>query len=275
MDVPVKYINLTDYIHPLTKIWKESFPEDTDFALPFLENAAPYIECAAAFAEKTPVSAAYFLPAKLKINGKTWDARYVYGVGTLPTYRGKGYAAQLLKTAAKQTTADVFFLYPAASSLRTFYQKLGYRDFFTQNKGVSTLVSSEKIKVSSVTPFNAAQYCVERKRFLADKPFSHAVFSADLLQILLQHFSQITFDNGTALFLETENNMYLPEILCDKENADKLLYTLGEKYPSKTIVASFPDEQVPSGMLLTVSDAAKKALKFTEKVPFFGTVFDI
>lgn len=276
MDISVKLINLTEEYTSLLDIWKGSFPQDAAFGEFFLKKAAPQIECAAAFVDDQPVSSAFFLPAVLRVDGKEWKARYVYGVGTLPLYRGHGYASQVLNAAPDLIDADVFYLYPATPSLRSFYAKLNYRDFFSHDiKDAALLSATKMLKIHRVMPFDATLYEEKRKSFLEEQAVAYAVFPNAVLQVLLQHFSMIYFDGGVALLLETADTVYLPELLCDAATRDMLFYTLRVQYPSKRIVATVPGTETRSGMVLPISDHAVQYFKSVKNEPFFGTLFDM
>ncbi len=276
MNTSVKHVNLTEECAALSEIWRESFPEDADFAETFLKEAASQVECIAAFEQNIPVSAAYFLPATLCINGREWQARYVYGVGTLPAFRGKGYAGKVLEAAKQYISADVFYLYPATSHLRAFYKKHGYKDTFSRETVCGDSFRGKKeLTVYETVPFDAQRYAVLRERFLRDTAVSCAAFPAQLLQVLLQHFSIIRFDGGAGLLFETENVVYLPELLCDVESANMLVCTLLHQCDDKKIIAHIPGTQEASCMLLPITEDAQRKLQDIEKTPFFGALFDI
>lgn len=276
MNTSVKLINLTEKYTALSEIWRQSFPEDADFTESFLKEAASHIECIAAFEKSEPVSAAYFLPATLCINDREWRARYVYGVGTLPAFRGKGYAGKVLEAAVQYIEADVFYLYPATSPLRAFYKKHGYKDAFTQETVCAdSLLGKEELTIYETVPFDAQRYAALREQFLRESAVSYAAFPVQLLQVLLRHFSLIRFDGGAALLFETENTIYLPELLCDAESAHKLVCMLQHQFGDKKIIACIPGTKEASCMLLPITENAQRELRNIEKTPFFGAVFDI
>jgi hypothetical protein len=64
-------------------------------------------------------------------------AAYVYGVATLPEYRGRGYSTELLAcadTVFKDAGYKAAVLVPASEGLFGFYQKRGYGTAFRLNK---------------------------------------------------------------------------------------------------------------------------------------------
>ena len=275
MDVAVKQINLTENKGALQRIWELSFPNDADFAPYFLKNIVDYAECYAVILDCSPICAAYFLKSELSIHGVKWNARYVYGVGTLPEYRKKGYASLLLREAAKSINADVLFLFPATESLRNFYTKSGYSDFFMQKR--ETLIKSTTFSCADAksAQFDAQIYCKQRADFLKQTTLSFATFPVKTMDALLPHAFKIDFENGTALLVETEDSIVLPEMLLKAEDTDRFLQAVQRAYPSKSVVYSVADTKAAAGMLLPLSDTAKQNIDLSKKVPFFGTFFDV
>ncbi len=276
MNTSVKLVDLTEEYDGLLEVWQQCFPDDAAFAPLFLKKAALHVQCVAAFVEGKLVSAAYFLPAELSIEGRKWRAQYVYGVGTLPAYRGRGYAAQVLNGACELVKADVFYLHPADAALHSFYEKLGYCDFLYHDTIIPQQESVECTPLSfSISPFCAELYCAVRKRYLSSSTVAYADFPAPLLQTLLQHFSVLKFEGGAALFFENDTTVFLPEILCDEKTTADLVCALQTEYASKKIVATVPGTNAANGMLLTLSDDAKVLLQRDGQLQFFGTMFDI
>lgn len=275
MNIAVKQINLTENEGALRRIWELSFPNDADFAPFFLKNIVDYAECYAVILDGSPICAAYFLKTELSIHGVNWNARYVYGVGTLPEHRKKGYASLLLKEAAKSIDTDVLFLFPANESLRNFYAQNGYSDFLMQKR--ETLIKSNTVSCTKIksTQFNAREYCKQRADFLKETTFSFAIFPVKTMDTLLSHASRMDFESSTALLVEIEDSIVLPEMLLKIEDTERFLQTVQRAYPSKSVVYSVADTKTAAGMLLPLSDTAKQNIDLSKKVPFFGTFFDV
>lgn len=260
----VKLINLTEYYDQLLAIWCTCFPEDADFGETFLKEAAPLTKIFGVCEDNVLVSCAYCLPATFCDGEQRFTAYYIYGVGTLPTHRGKGYAKDVLAYIKQAASCDVLFLYPAKPSLRAFYQQLGYRSVLYRT--ACTIPPSDAIPPKVVkTPFAAKAYTRKRTAFLSGKDVAYAVFDDAILQTLLSHAQVVSFDGGWALCITDDETVYFPEILCDELPARSLA-------AEKTIVYMAGTEQ-ESGMLLPCSMRAEAYFQTRKKIPFFGTFF--
>ncbi len=277
MDFSVKYINLTEYKQALLRLWNECFAEDRDFIAPFFVDTNLPVDCIAVLEDSVPVSAAYCFPAHFFVNGQELNARYIYGVGTAAAYRGRGFAATMLQTAAKQTDADLFFLYPANESLRSFYARIGYRDCLTQGKRqfLSPFNYDDLQSACTITPFDATVYSAKREAFLSAQTLSHASFPNAVLQILLRHAQYLQAGDSSALLIQTDNTVYLPEVLTDSQEYDAVCASVHHAFPSKNIVISDPTLLEKSAMILPISAIAKKCFDNITDTRFFGTVFDV
>lgn len=125
---PVVFADRSRYEQDIIHIWQTCFGDDEDFIQSFLDHHAADECMLLYFADNKPVAMASFLPMRIHQAEDTIDGRYVYAVATLPEYRGRGYAAEILKT-AKEIWQEPLLLSPAEDSLFTYYQK---QEFFTQ-----------------------------------------------------------------------------------------------------------------------------------------------
>ena len=87
--------------------------------------------------DKEIVSMAFLLPAFLEVKKQRIPATYLYACATREGYRGKGLMADLIEEACRDVCrrgeAGVFLL-PATVSLYDYYMKLGFREFFYENR---------------------------------------------------------------------------------------------------------------------------------------------
>lgn len=260
----VKLISLTEYYGQLLTLWNACFPEDADFGETFLQKAAPFTKIFGVCEDDVLVSCAYCLPATLYDGEKRFVSYYIYGVGTLPAYRGQGYAKDVLEYIRQAVACDVLFLYPAKPSLRTFYAGLGYLSVLYRAERM--LPQSENgTSVVLKTPFVAEEYAQKRADFLKNKCVAYAVFENAVLQVLLSHAQMLSFDGGTALCVSDDETLCLPEILCETLPSLPL--------EDKPIIAYTAGTACESGMLLPCSIRAKAHFIARKKVPFFGTFF--
>ncbi len=274
MSFSVKQINLTDNAEALSAIFTECFPEDADFADVFLRHAPKTVTCFAGYELDIPVCALYLLPADLQIGDTVLKAQYVYGVGTLAAYRGKGYAKRLLEVVQTQTTADVCILYPANASLRGFYKNCGYQDAFITQRVIAKQSDVSALSFQKACPFCASTYAAMRAEFLKRHPFAHAVFSQEILELLLSHAQVACFDGGTALVVQQKDKVFVPEVLCDGADLPRMLTALSTVFSEQTVYVNLPLAGEDSLMVLPLREIARELLSGKE-IPFFGTVFDV
>ena len=89
------------------------------------------------------VSMASFLDMNIR-DGEEWKpAKYVYSVATLPEYRGRGYAAKILKKAEEIFNMPLV-LVPAEKELVGYYRKVGFGAFTGKTGCAGTFCSGIK-----------------------------------------------------------------------------------------------------------------------------------
>lgn len=98
--------------------------------------------------------------------GKTVKAAYLYGMGTHPEHRGKGFAGQLLNYADfyLRGKRDCLVTVPADEGLHAFYGKFGFRECFSLLEGD---VTPRAVRAGETSlPLDAAGYDELRERLL-------------------------------------------------------------------------------------------------------------
>ena len=123
----VKRFAFPSDLESIRAIWSAAFPEDTAADCDrFLQTMQLSEECLLAEEDGTPVSMECMLPV-------SYGARrlqYIYAAATLPSHRGRGVFADLLRTAlthAREQGMAASFLRPAQPSLEAYYARFGYR----------------------------------------------------------------------------------------------------------------------------------------------------
>ncbi len=125
---PVVFADRSRYEQDIIHIWQTCFGDDEDFIRSFLDHHTAEETMLLYFADNKPVAMASFLPMRIHQGEDMVEGHYVYAVATLPEYRGRGYAAEILTT-AKELWQEPLLLSPAEEGLYTYYQK---QSFFTQ-----------------------------------------------------------------------------------------------------------------------------------------------
>lgn len=124
----VVYANETDK-EQIAAIWKQCFFDSDEYIQMYWNQRFNEDNMLVIYEDKKPVSMASFLPVRIVINGEFVDARYVYAVGTLPEYRGNGYAKEILMFGAK-IYMEPLILQPADEKMVMYYSRLGFEPKF-------------------------------------------------------------------------------------------------------------------------------------------------
>ncbi len=120
----VVFANETD-TEAIENIWKQCFGDSKEYIGMYLEQRFETENMLVIHEDGRPVSMASFLPVTLTIQGEEIPSRYVYAVATLSEYQKKGYAAELIRYAAKKYQ-EPLLLQPADEVLEQYYEKLGF-----------------------------------------------------------------------------------------------------------------------------------------------------
>ena len=116
----------------ITEIWNRCFGDDRAYIALYMDNRFERENMYVIYQDNRPVSMASLLPVQVMVNGKKEKARYVYAVATLPEYRKKGYALEIIKYAA-QKYGEPLILQPADRDLQEYYEKRGFADAFGES----------------------------------------------------------------------------------------------------------------------------------------------
>lgn len=120
-------------VESLKDLWHISFGDDYDYIDEFFERAFNKENTLVISDGDKVVSALYLIESHVVKDEKIYNAYYVYAVATLPSYRGKGLMASLLRTAddvAMKRNVSYLFLVPGEESLYEMYKKFGYGKCF-------------------------------------------------------------------------------------------------------------------------------------------------
>lgn len=116
----------------LITLWNQCFADERQYIELYLENRFEPENMLVIYEQNRPVSMASLLPVQITINGNKENARYVYAVGTLPTYRNRGYASKIIKYAAEKYK-EPLLLQPADRDLQEYYERQGFVDAFGES----------------------------------------------------------------------------------------------------------------------------------------------
>ena len=130
---PVVFADRIRFEEDIIRIWNTCFGDDEPFIRSYLDHRMTDDNMLLYFTEGKPVAMASFLPIRMHQGEEAWEGRYVYAVATLPEYRGRGYAAEILNT-AKEIWQQPLLLSPAEDGLYTYYQKQGFFSQYAEEK---------------------------------------------------------------------------------------------------------------------------------------------
>lgn len=117
----------------IIKLWKTCFGDEESYIRYYLDHRMTEENMLVIFEDGVPVSMASFLPVEYYCGGEYVPARYVYATATLPEYRGRGFAGQILKFAGERYNQPLI-LSPGEESLVKYYEGLGFRRAFPEIK---------------------------------------------------------------------------------------------------------------------------------------------
>lgn len=119
----------------LLNIWSQCFGADQRYQNILTAEEYPLKDTYVYEAKGQIVSVLTLLPIRWQNGEQCREGSYIYGVATLPQYRGKGYSSRLMREALtdlREQGKDFAVLYPAEESLYDFYAKQGFEPCCTQ-----------------------------------------------------------------------------------------------------------------------------------------------
>lgn len=162
----------------IRRIWQECFGDEDEYIDLYLKKRFESENMLVIHMDGKPVSMASFLPVTVTVNGEKKPARYIYAVATLPAYRERGYAAEILRFAA-DFYGEPLILQPAEPQLIEYYQNLGFReafagsDFaaFTETTAQETDAITAEASVRALAPVTPTEYKKLRDAHLAGEGY--------------------------------------------------------------------------------------------------------
>lgn len=124
-------------IPELKALWQEVFQEEKAYLDAFFiklfkeENALIYEE------DDQIVAALHMIPYTMMTDGVEHRLLYLYAIGTMPGYRGRGYAGAITREAlriAEDRGYSGAFLVPAEESLFRWYEGMGFETVFQKTQ---------------------------------------------------------------------------------------------------------------------------------------------
>ncbi len=186
----------------IADIWEKCFGDTGDYIGMYLDKRFETENMLVIHADGKPVSMASFLPAQVMINGEQVDAKYVYAVATLPEYRGKGYASEIVAYAFEKYQMPLL-LQPADEALEQYYEGLGFVKAFEASPcwmyEASATWKKEKVTLMSemdIAEWHAEAVSAEEYRSLRNSYFMEEGYVSWDEQALLYAIAENEFSDG-------------------------------------------------------------------------------
>lgn len=161
-------VSLTDINErqALFNIWKICFEDEDSYINAFFDEWAEKAVIIGAYADGELIGATYLLSTQCVAENGRINALYLYALGILPPYRGKGLGEKIIafaKEEAKKREA-LLFLCPANEKLSRYYKDLGFSGAFCLKKYKTELSCGDEIEITSVS---ASEYASIRNKALS------------------------------------------------------------------------------------------------------------
>jgi ribosomal protein S18 acetylase RimI-like enzyme len=219
-------------------------------------------------------------------DGRAVKAAYLYGVGTHPDDRGRGYAGQLLNYADfyLHGKRDCLITVPADGPLHGFYEQFGFSECFPLLEG--EVIPRASLDGETSRPLDAAAYDALRERLLAGR--FHVSYGA--LTGLQERFC--AHSGGTLLALDVNgvpgcaaverwgDAALCKELLISPEGLDGAIALAAQAVYAKRFLLRLPADSHweglqtrPFGMVKWYDPIARRRWE-NAQAPYLGLAFD-
>ena len=128
----IREVENKDY-EDLIFLWQKCFDDEREYIESFLTFFRDRMKAFVYEKDSKVVSAVYCLPSELSFEKKKYNSWYLYAVSTLPEYRKRGYAGQIIGHIKENLAKEsALFLTPSNEKNHSFYSALGFEDAFYQ-----------------------------------------------------------------------------------------------------------------------------------------------
>ncbi|MGN0142774.1 MAG: GNAT family N-acetyltransferase [Roseburia sp.] len=135
----------------IRRLWQTCFGDGEAYIDFYLTRRMDWETMLVIYEDGIPVSMASFLPAEYVTGGEYIPAWYVYAVATLPEYRGRGYAGEIIEC-AKRLFQGPLVLMPAEDSLVAFYERLGFVQSFGDSRAARLPSADARLALKAKLP---------------------------------------------------------------------------------------------------------------------------
>lgn len=267
------------------EIWLACFPDDTpETAEYFLKRLWAPGRCLVGRLDGRAVTMAFLLPAELVTASGVLPLRYVFAAATLPAYQGRGCFSSLLRHAhalAEAEGAAALFLRPAEPGLAAYYERFGYRPYFTaveEDAAFGGRISPAEDGICPLTGDGQAAAC--RDAALEKRPV-WVRWPAPVVG--LSAYGADRFGGAGCYAMgggEAPGALFFREWLASPKNEPAMLAAAAARYPGRrTFRRRRPAEPgepaAPFGWLCPLTDRAERLLETAaQDLPYMGLALD-
>ena len=207
-------------ITELRNLWKEAFGDSEAFMDDFFSVAFSKDRCKTLRKDGKIVSALYWF------NVEESGARlaYLYGVATLPEYRGQGFAAYLIEKTCKELQEKGYsgvLLVPGSENLFSYYRKQGF--FACTTIKEQTISADGRILLR---PIEREEYAVLRRKLL---PYGGVEQEGAFLELLQRQYGLFAGEGFVLCAATEQDRAFIPEFLGDASMLPGVIGGLGVK----------------------------------------------
>ena len=277
-------------IDSLKNIWKECFHDSMEFIDYFFDTMFEPKSTVVCTLNNDPIAMVYMLDNFIIESGNKIPSCYLYAVGTLPKFQKRGYMKKLISYAEKvaiKNKKKYITLFPAERNLCSFYERLGYKDFF-KTKIVSLSkqemcklsngchVTSDNLSIDSIFDIRCKAFNRDGNIYWDKKVFKYAYETNNI-------YNGITLSYGEsyAICRRVNDEVQIIESVLKSEDLCNMLSLIYKKYDADIYTFRMMDTQellggnfkiVPFGMLKSLDRLAR--LPRFNNTSFIGIVLD-
>lgn len=252
------------------KLWSECFDDSPQFIDFYFNNIYNDLYTYIYVENGEPISHLQTIPYTLYYNGKTHPINYISGACTTLNKRGNGYMQKLMLSALsdREKRGDKYsVLIPANDSLFCFYEKMGYKTFFFQDKteklsGMKYFLPNRNLRDHDI------RQLISQSEDL--RTFANVKHSIGQITNIIKEYT--LFDNydivyikdskgafvGVAFIYINQSDITINAVFCSSDIFDYLMYKVFRKYPNHNIYIVKPSDGIHSvrkGMIKCLSDS--------------------
>ena len=165
---------------------------------------------------------------------------YIYGLATVPQYRGKGYAKQLVEYVCKEKFDNGYefcLTQPAGESLFEYYRNLGFDNTTYLRKGTVT-IKRNLWATASFDTVTATRFKEMRSKFSEDEvvQFSPKVYEKFAEYVYTEGGSTAETKDGYCLYFENSDKIIIRDLFAHStQQATVLLQAIAERTGKNTM----------------------------------------